>query len=163
MREEKEVRIYIETTLAGPCVKDGFYAALIECRTKKGPATLWLTGMEEKTTYYRSVLLAAVCAFRKLKPCRAVICTKCRYVAGIYERGTLEGWRRAEWKRPAGEDVKNKELWQQFLDETERLGGKDKITFQFSKSHDYKDFLMEKLREKQEEAKRRPGRRDGKT
>lgn len=40
MREEKEVRIYIETTLAGPCVKDGFYAALIECRTKKGPATL---------------------------------------------------------------------------------------------------------------------------
>lgn len=61
--------------------------------------------MEEKTTYYRSVLLAAVCALRKLKPCRAVICTKCRYVAGIYERGTLEGWQQEIQKRLTEEDA----------------------------------------------------------
>lgn len=65
-------------------------------------------------------------------------------------------------EKTCGEDVKNKDLWQQFLDEAERLGGKDKITFQFSKSHDYKDFLTEKLREKQGEAKRQPGKEEGK-
>ena len=33
MQEEKEVKIYIETTLAGPCVKDGWYAAIIDYQT----------------------------------------------------------------------------------------------------------------------------------
>ncbi len=154
MQEEKEVKIYIETTLGGPCVKDGWYAALLEYRTKKGPATVWFTGMEEKTTYYRSVLLAIIYALRKLKPCRAVIYTRCSYILGIYDHGTLEGWSRVEWKKPTGEDVKNKDLWQQFLDEVNRLGGKDKITFQFSKHHDYKDFLMKKIQKRQEELER---------
>ena len=35
MQEEKEVKIYIETTLAGPCVKDGWYAAILVCRHGK--------------------------------------------------------------------------------------------------------------------------------
>ncbi len=151
MQEDKEVKIFIGTTLAGPCVKDGWYSAMLEYQTKKGPATVWFVGMEEKTTYYRSVLLAAIKALGRLKPCRAVICTGCRYIAGIYEQGTLEGWSRAEWKRPTGETVKNKDLWQQFLDEVSRLGGKEKITFQFSKHHDYQDFLLEKMQEKRKE------------
>jgi len=138
----QEVKIFIETTLAGPCVKDGWYAAMLECQTKKGPATMWLAGMEEKTTYYRSILLAAILALRKLKPCRAIIYTRCSYIIGIYGRDT-------EWKKPTGEDVKNKDLWQQFLDEIDRLGGKEKIAFQFSKSHVHKDFLVGKMREMQ--------------
>lgn len=154
MQEEKEVRIFIETTLAGPCVKDGWYAVMLEYQTKKGPATWWFTGMEEKTTYYRSVLLAAILALRKLKPCRATIYTRCSYIVGIYGRDTLEGWSRAEWKKPTGEDVKNKDLWQQFLDEIDRLGGKEKIAFQFSKSHVYKDFLAKKMREDQKKTEK---------
>lgn len=150
----QEVKIFIETTLAGPCVKDGWYAAMLECQTKKGPATMWLAGMEEKTTYYRSILLAAILALRKLKPCRAIIYTRCSYIIGIYGRDTLEGWSRAEWKKPTGEDVKNKDLWQQFLDEIDRLGGKEKIAFQFSKSHVHKDFLVGKMREMQERAEK---------
>lgn len=154
MQEEKEVKIFIETTLAGPCVKDGWYAALLECQTSKGPATRWLVGMEEKTTYHRSVLLAIIYAFKKLKPCRVIIYTRCSYIIGNYQQDRPEGWSRSEWKKPTGEEVKNKDLWQEFLDEINRLGGKDKITFQFSKHHDYKDFLMKKIQKRQEELER---------
>lgn len=150
-----EVKIYIETTLAGPCVKDGWYSALLECQTKKGPATTWLVGMEEKTTYYRSVLLAIIYALKRLKPCRATIYTRCSYIVGIYEQGTLEGWSRSEWKKSTGEDVKNMDLWQQFQEEISRLGGKEKIGFQFSKSHVYKAFLTGKMKEKQKEYEKR--------
>lgn len=154
MQEEKEVKIYIETTLAGPCVKDGWYAALIEYQTSKGPATRWGVGMEKKTTYHRSVLLAIIYALKKLKPWRVIIYTRCSYIIGNYQQDRPEGWSRSEWKKLTGEEVKNKDLWQQFLDEVNRLGGKDKITFQFSKHHDYKDFLMKKMREGQEELKK---------
>ena len=150
----REVKIYIETTLAGPCVKDGWYAAILVCQTRKGPETRWIAGMEKKTTYHRSVLLAAIYALKKLKPCRVLIHTKCSYIIGNYQEDRPEGWSRSEWKKPTGEEVKNKDLWKEFLDEVNRLGGKDKITFQFSKHHDYKDFLMEKIQENQEEVKK---------
>lgn len=110
--------------------------------------------MEKKTTYHRSVLLAAIYALKKLKPCRVVIHTKCSYIIGNYQEGRPEGWSRAEWKKPTGEDVKNRDLWQEFLAEVNRLGGRDKIAFQFSKHHDYKDFLMKKIQENQEEVKK---------
>lgn len=147
----QEVKIYIETTLSGPCVKDGWYSAFLECQTRKGPATMWFVGMEERTTYYRSVLLAIIYALRKLKPCRATIYTRCSYIVNIYEQDTLEGWSRAEWKKSTGEAVKNKDLWQQFQDEIRRLGGKDKIGFEFSKNHAHKIFLTGKMKEKQKE------------
>lgn len=157
-----EVKIYIETTLAGPCVKDGWYSAFLECQTSKGPASVWFAGMEEQTTYYRSVLLAIIYALRKLKPCRAIIVTRCSYIASIYEQGTLEGWSRAEWKKSTGEDIKNKDLWQQFQDEVSRLGGKDKIGFEFSKNHAYKVFLTEKMKEKREEHEKTISEKSGK-
>lgn len=70
-----EVKIFIESSIAGPCVKDGWYAAIIECQTSKGPATMGLSGMEKETTYYRSILLAILMALKKLKPCKAIIYT----------------------------------------------------------------------------------------
>lgn len=151
MQEEKAAKIYIETTLAGPCVKDGWYAAIIEYQTSKGPATKWVVDMEKKTTYHRSVLLAIISALKELRPWKVVIYTGCSYIIGSYQQDRPEGWSRSEWKKPTGEEVKNKDLWQEFLDEVNRLGGKDKITFQFSKHHDYEDFLMKKIQKRQEE------------
>lgn len=145
-----EVKIFIESSIAGPCVKDGWYAAIIECQTSKGPATMGLSGMEKETTYYRSVLLAILMALKKLKPCKAIIYTDCSFIKNMYENGTAEQWRRTEWTKSDGKDVANKELWQQFFDEIERLGGKGKITFQFSKHHDYKDSIRELIQKNKE-------------
>lgn len=53
----KEVNIYIRTSLTGPCIKDGRWAAAMECQTSKGPAVKGICGEEQETTYYRLVLL----------------------------------------------------------------------------------------------------------
>lgn len=149
----REVKIYIETSLAGPGVRDGWYAAIVEYITSKGPATIGLVGMEAETTYYRSVLLAIVLAMKKLKcPCSIKIYTSCHFIKGIYEQNQIEAWRRAEWKKSTGEEVANKELWQQFFEEVERMGGRDKIEFRYSKFNDYRDLMRKKIADKRAEA-----------
>lgn len=124
------VKIYVKTSLRGPCIKDGKYAAIVECMTSKGPVTRQITGGEKKTTYYRSVLLAIVKALEILNTeCSVTIYTDCAFIKNTAERGTPESWKRSEWKRPGGGEVKNKELWQQFLDQMDR----HIIAFRFSK------------------------------
>lgn len=140
----KQVTIYIETSLQGPSVKDGKYAAIIEFINQAGePVTREVAGAEKDTTYHRSTLLAAVKALEKLnQPCEVIIKTNCIFIKNIVERGSPEEWKRSEWKKPSGEEVKNKELWQEFLEQMD----KHKIGFQFSKHHAYKDFLQGRLR-----------------
>lgn len=140
----KEVRIYIETSLRGPGVKPGKYAALAEFIKASGePVTREVCGEEKETTYYRSTLLAMVKGMKLLKaPCKVVIYTYCSFVKGMVENGNLESWRRAEWKKSSGEDVQNKELWQEFLELKERHD----IEFRFRKHHEYRDYLKGKVK-----------------
>lgn len=155
-----EVKIFVETSLAGPCVKDGWYAAVIEYMTGKGPATTGLVGMERETTYYRSTLYAIVLAMEKLKSgCIVKIYTNCHFIKGIYEQNLIETWRRAEWKKPTGEEVSNKELWQQFFEQVERMGGTGKVEFRFSKFNDYRKIMQKMIadrRKEEEENGRKP-------
>lgn len=133
-----EVKIYVKTSLCAPGVRKGRYAAIVEYLTKKGPVTREITGKEEETTYYRLVLLAIVKALEILNvQCSVTIYTDCLFVKNTAERGSLEAWRRSEWKKSSGEEVINKELWQQFLEYADR----HKIAFQFSKHNDYNDRL----------------------
>lgn len=140
--KQYEVKVFVQTSLRGPCIKNGSYAAIIECRTSKGPVTRLVKGAEEKTTYYRLALLGMVKALEILKvPCSITIYTDCVYIKNIAERGSPEVWRRSEWKRSSGEEVKNKELWQQFLE----LMDVHIISFKFSKHNDYEEKLEELL------------------
>lgn len=141
----KNVKIYIETQLKGPCVKDGRYAAVVEYITRTGPVTREIVGMEEETTYYRSVLLAIVKSLKILNvACSVTIYTDCIFVKNTVERGNPEAWKRAEWKKPDGEAVKNKELWQQFAE----LQKVHEIGFQFSKHNDYSKKLRKLIAKK---------------
>ena len=136
------VKIYVKTSLRGPCIKDGKYAAIVECMTSKGPVTRQITGGEKKTTYYRSVLLAIVKALEILNTeCSVTIYTDCAFIKNTAERGCMEDWRRSEWKKSSGEEVINKELWQQFLDQMDR----HIIAFRFSKINAYEEKLEELL------------------
>lgn len=142
-----DVKIYIKTSLQGPCIKEGSYAAIVECITGKGPVTREISGKEDNTTYYRSVLLAIIRALEILNtPCSVTIYTDCVFVKNTAERGSPELWRRSEWKKPSGETVKNKELWELFLEEMD----KHTISFRFSKHNDYgsrlKEILMQELK-----------------
>ncbi|MCI6467040.1 MAG: hypothetical protein MSA90_16435 [Faecalicatena sp.] len=141
-----EIKIYVKTSLCGTGIRNGSYAAIVECQTSKGPVTREITGKEESTTYYRSVLLGIVKALEILNtPCSVTIYTDCTYIKNIAERGSPESWRRSEWKKPSGEEVKNRELWQQFLEQMD----KHIIAFHFSRHNDYVKRLKELLKEKE--------------
>lgn len=136
----KTVKIYIATTLHGPCIHTGAWEAIMECQTSKGPATRGIRGSEEQSTYYRLVLLAIVQSLSLLNTaCNVILYTDCTFVKNMIEQGKPEQWKRAEWKDPAGGERKNKKLWQQY----QELSGRHKITVRFSKYNEY----MEKLGE----------------
>ena len=111
----KTVRVYIETTIHGPSVRDGKYAAALVFTKQNGEVKdLFIQGEEAETTYNRSVLLAMI------------------------QANNPEKWRRAEWKRSAGKEVQNRELWQLFLQEKD----KHKVEVVWEKDSEYKQTLQ---------------------
>ena len=53
-------------------------------------------------------------------------------------------WKRSEWKKASGKDIKNKELWQQYQEQASQHN----ISVRFSKYNNYVEKLMELLEEK---------------
>ena len=51
----KEVNIYIRTSLTGPCIKDGRWAAAMECQTSRGLSRLSEDGREVGIQHERAV------------------------------------------------------------------------------------------------------------
>ena len=114
----KTVKIYIETTIAGPAApKRGGYAVALTFTRRNGDIEdRFLKGEEEGTTYNRSVLLAMIYALQKLKePCRVVFYTRNTYIKNMIQADNPEKWRRAEWKKSDGKGIQNQDLWKMFL------------------------------------------------
>ena len=143
----KTVKIYIETSFAGPVVKDGKYAAaLVFTKAGGDPATRILTGEEEKSTFNRLTLLAMAEALGRMKEKRHIIMyTENTYVKNMIEQDNPERWRRAEWKKAAGSEVQNKELWSLFLEEKE----KQELEVRFSQFNDYSGTLQAVMNEEE--------------
>lgn len=135
----KTVKIYIETSFAGPVVKDGKYAAaLVFTKAGGDPATRVLTGEEKKSTFNRLTLLAMAEALGRMKEkCHIIMYTENVYVKNMIEQDNPERWRRAEWKKAAGTTVQNKDLWELFLEQAD----KQDIEVRFSKHSEYKETL----------------------
>ena len=150
-----EVNIHIETSITGPGNRDGWYAAVIRCQTSKGIAEKGFTKMEKESTWYRSVLLGIIGAMELIKPSRVRIYTNCFFIKSIYERNLIVQWKQNDWKKANGEELKNKELWQQFFKEIVRMGGTDRIEFRFSKYNDCRPFLLGMIAEKKKEYEKR--------
>lgn len=143
----KTVKIYIETSFAGPAVKDGKYAAaLVFTKAGGDSATRILTGEEEKSTFNRLTLLAMVEALGRMKEkCHIIMYTENTYVKNMIEQDNPERWRRAEWKKAAGTTVQNKELWELFLEQAD----KQDIEVRFSKHSEYKETLRAIMNEEE--------------
>ena len=141
------VTIYIETTLVGPVIKNGAYGAVVEYITPSGKTvTREVSGKELNTTWHRSALLAIVEALGILThPCEVEIVTACRFVANMINSDNIDRWKRTEWKKSSGEDVKHKELWQQYAEYTH----KHQITAVYEKKHKYSKQILKKIMKKQ--------------
>ena len=138
----KKVKIFVDTTVKNPKQTTGEYAAIVEYITKNGPAVRGIVGKEENTTYNRCVLIGMVEALELLKePCEVEIYTDCKFIVNMVNRGNPEAWRRSEWKKSRGGEVKHKELWQQYL----TLADRHKIDVKHSENKAYKGKMHEMM------------------
>ena len=140
-----EVNIYLETSLKGPLVKDGWYAAVLEY-TSKGGKTITREDFvwENQTTCHRQNLCAFIKALKRLN----ASCTVNVYTDSIYLKNGIDShlkmWKSNGWINGKGNVVKNVEEWK----EISKLIVGHKIKVHWEKRHSYTEWMNE-------EAKRR--------
>ena len=132
----KTVRIYIETSFQRPAVRDGKYASALVFTGTDGNHELIVSGTECSTTYNRLTLLGAVAALKRLNQRCHVIMTMDN--TNMITQGNPEKWRRSEWKRSAGKQVQNKDLWEMFLTEKD----KHELEVEYSSCSEYSGKLQ---------------------
>lgn len=115
------VDIYIETEIKGPYIRDSKWKSTLCCGLRGKEYQKVVEGQEKNTTFHRCTLIAILESLKALKPGNEVVIhTYDLFTAGQMTNGNPETWRRQEWKTSKGTEVKNKELWQQVLDEIKR-------------------------------------------
>ena len=101
---------------------------------------------EQKTTYHRMSMIAILFGLRMLRPCEVTAYTPDQFLVTTINEGNMDKWKREEWRRPHGKEIKNKELWQELSEQME----KHRVSLEFSESTRYSDRLQSKMREKEE-------------
>lgn len=111
----KEVEIFTDGACRGNPGPGGWGVLL-----RYGNREKHLYGGESPTTNNRMELMAAIEALAALtQPCKVRLTTDSQYVRqGITQ--WVEGWKRNNWKTSGKQPVKNIDLWQRLLRETER-------------------------------------------
>ena len=117
----------------------------MECETKKGPAVKAQIETEQNTTYHRMSMVAILAGLRMLRPCEVTVYTPDQFLVTTINEGNMDKWKREEWRRPHGKEIKNKELWQELSEQME----KHRVSLEFSEYTRYSDRLQSKMREKE--------------
>lgn len=105
-----KVRIYTDGS-CHPNPGPGGWAALLQYQEHEK----LLTGTEKESTNNRMELIAVIEALKCLKrPCQVEVYTDSEYVAKGYCQW-LPAWIKHNWCTALGRPVKNRELWEQFL------------------------------------------------
>lgn len=133
-----KIELYTEVNFRGPTAKNGKCIALVECETKKGPAVKAQIETEQNTTYHRMSMIAILVGLRMLRPCEVTVYTPDQFLVTTINEGNMDKWKREEWRRPHGKEIKNKELWQELYEQTQ----KHRVTLEFSESTRYSDRLQ---------------------
>ena len=115
MTKSKLVTIYTDGSCQGNPGPGG-WAALLMCDGKEK----MLTGCQDNTTNNRMELQAAISALLALKGSQEVdLWTDSQYVRlGITQ--WIKGWEKNGWKNSQKKEVKNKDLWQDLIYQTNR-------------------------------------------
>jgi ribonuclease HI len=140
-----EVNIYLETSLKGPVIKDGWYAAVLEYKSKGGKITTredfeW----QKDTTYHRQ----SVCAFLKSLKRLNASCIVNVYTDSVYLKNGIEDhlkmWKSNGWINGKGNIIKNAQEWQ----EISKLIAGHKIRVHREKRHEYTEWMMEEAKKR---------------
>lgn len=143
-----KVNIYIETTIRAPAKRDGAYIYVLEFVKSSGePVTRQEIKHIKETTENELVLRAIVSALNRLtKNCEIRINTKCQHVLNTVQNLHHIQWEKSDWINSKGKEVKNKELWQQYV----KMSRIHVITV-LSSEHSYQEWMRREL--KKEEVK----------
>lgn len=140
-----EVNIYLETSLKGPVVRDGWYAAVVEFKTKSNKTvTREDFEMQQSTTYHRQCICALIKALERLNSS----CYVNVYTDSIYLKNGIDGqikmWESNGWINAKGNEIKNAREWKKLA----KLISGHKMKAHWVKRHEYTEWMMS-------EAKRR--------
>ena len=103
----KKVQIYTDGACKGNPGHGGWASILVY-----GTHERVISGGERETTNNRMELIAAIEGLRALlEPCEVELYSDSRYLVDAIEKGWLDSWRRAGWRR-GKEELKNPDLWQ---------------------------------------------------
>ena len=122
---------YVELITDGACLGNpgpGGWAALL----RYGDNEKLISGSEQETTNNRMELTAAIQGLKALKrPCQVKMRVDSQYVMKAFTEGWLKGWIKKGWINSQKEPVKNKDLWIELVEETER----HQIEWEWVKGH----------------------------
>lgn len=119
-----KIRIYTD----GACSENpgpGGWAAVFNTENK----CFTISGNEIDTTNNRMELRAVIEAFKKILKTKSnnefeIFCDSA-YVVNAVNNRWIETWQRNNWKTTKGEDVKNKDLWEEFSKVKNEVCSKD--------------------------------------
>ena len=123
----KEITIYTDGACSGNPGPGGWGAVLIFGNNQKE-----ISGGAKDTTNNIMEMTAVIEALKLLKePCVVNLYSDSAYVVNAFKEHWIEGWIAKGWVNSKKEPVKNKELWLEMID----LTNKHKVTFIKVKGH----------------------------
>ena len=128
----KKVKIYTDGACSGNPGPGGWGAILFYDEYIKENF-----GNKKDTTNNIMELTAVIEALKLLKvECEVELYSDSAYVVNAFEQGWIYNWRKNNWKTSGKDDVKNRELWQELYDLTQ----KHKVKFIKVKGHSDNEF-----------------------
>lgn len=143
----QEVNIYTATTAArGPAIrKEAYYIYVLEYKGTKTITRVGRGRLENVTGNYTE-LTALISALRRItKPCSIRVFTRSEHVLHTIQNNWPVQWEKNEWIKSSDKPVKNKELWQQYVNMT-----RNHVIEITDKAHEYSMWLdseLEKMKE----------------
>jgi ribonuclease HI len=127
MSGKREVKIFTDGACSGNPGPGGWAAIIEESGERRE-----ISGAEDRTTNNRMELVAIIRALASLtEASRVHVVTDSQYVALGMTRW-VHNWQRKGWKTASGSAVKNRDLWQELLEQSRRHD----LTWEWIRGHD---------------------------
>ena len=128
----KEVTIYTDGACSGNPGPGGWGAILMYEDIKKE-----ISGAQKDTTNNIMEITAVLEALKLLKfECSVKVYSDSAYVVNAFNQGWIENWKKNNWRTAGKDPVKNKELWEELYELTQ----KHKVEFIKVKGHADNEF-----------------------
>ena len=107
----QQVNIYLYESSKALKLKEAKYYYKMTCKTHHREG--W-GRVPEATTAHQLVMKAAIAAFQCMRhPAVITVHTDCSYLATYHKYA--QKWKQNDWKKEDGQEVRNKELWEELL------------------------------------------------